>query len=584
MYNPSQNDNYNEWVEIYTNETVNLENFTLCNISILSGYINDSDQETYLNTTYEIPANRHALITDGGSGTQVYYNFNVSNDSSAFHVDSGYLCGGLSNTNNKTLLIKDPNGTIIENVTYAPTAQEGKALCFINNWQACEPTPGYENFINESNETNITKDGSKCDISLIIDTDKEIFDNEAIGYNLIINDLSCNNTGHEIYIDYWAEDLFGNVVRDTVNTTKNITCYLNIDRTWTPDDVIGSEAYTIKANITNPNCNDTNITNNFYEKTIIFRGTEPQEKSYIKIINYTSGAKYGESIDIKVEIYKNSTAKYAVYAYVTNGSSKLSQETTMHVKTKNTLYNMTIPIQLKPNCDSDYANGNQIIVVEGLDLTATATISINGISSANCKTVHTSSGSTYSSSSSSSSVSTTTQNEYEIISYPSEVYIGEEFEVIVRVNASQQKNVSVYSYVHSGKDLVSLGYNNKWLATWNANKRSLLVKIITLTLKNKIKDDAQPGTYNLRVRFVDTKEHDIDRAIIVMKKEVKENITNGTELGNEAGIDVAVKEPGSTGLLTTGMFAAKPVSISKERVFVIMLIIKNIILQLPFVS
>jgi hypothetical protein len=582
MYNPSESESYNEWIEIYINDTVNLENFTLCDVRILPGYVNDSDQKIYKNDTYILPNNSYALITDGGTGTQVYYNFNVSGY--AFHVNSSQLCDGLSNTNNKMLFIKN-NNDVIENLTYAPSAPEGKTLCS-PDWHECEPTPGYMNIfviinetINETdNETNTTINSTidYCDPSIIIETDKGVFENESIEYDLIISDFY--DSVHEIKINYWEEDLFGNVVRAVTNTTKNVTNHLTIGRTWTPDDIIGSEAYVIKANISDTGCNDTNTSNNFYEKNIIFKGSEPEECSYIQIIDSTDTAKYGESVDVKVKIYRNNTAKYAIYTYVTDGSEKISQETTFHAKTKNTLYETTLPIQLKPNCDSGYTNGVKTIVVEGLGLTSTKTINVDGISSSLCKTSNSGGSSSGGSSSSSVALKTSTApktNEYEVVSYPLKVHVSEEFEVIIKINTTYQRNVSVYSYVNSGKDLLSEGYSKKWLATWSANKQSLITKSATLTLKNKIRDDTKPGMYNLRVRFVDTKEHDIDNAIIVLEKEnvTINNTLNVTKSSVKNATNVTTLK--RSALRTTGMAAAGQLSPQKK--LITFLLIKHLI-------
>lgn len=575
MYNPSQSDSCNEWIEIYTNETINLENFTLCDVRIIPGYVNESNQQIYMNVTYELPADSYALLTDGGTGTQVYYNFNASGY--AFHTNSSYLCSGLSNTNNKTLFVKN-NGDIIVNVTYTPSAQEGKTICFINDWYECEPTPGYVNTLvnqthNDTGNYTINETGS-CDPSIIIETNKDVFENESVDYDIIIND---HGETHEVKIYYWVEDLFGNIVRDLTNTTKNVTSHLTIGRTWTPDDIIGSEAYVIKTNISDTGCNDTNVSNNFYEKNIIFRGSEPEECSYIQIIDSPDTVKYGESVDVKIKIYRNSTSKYAIYAYIASGSEKISQETTFHAKSKNTLYETMLPIQLKPNCDSSYSNGVKNIVIEGLGLISTKLINVNGITSSMCKIIY-SSGSSSGSSSSSSSIPTTYSNEYQIISYPLKVHVSEEFEVVIKINTTQQKNISVYSYVHSGKDLLSEGYANKWLSTWNANKKSLITKSETLTLKNKIRDDTVPGIYNLRVRFVDTKEHDVDRSIIVLDKE---NVTINNTLNRTKSLiknnynNTNVTVPKRSVLRTAGMVTADRLSPQKK--LVTFILIKHLI-------
>ncbi|MFH0936169.1 MAG: lamin tail domain-containing protein, partial [Candidatus Woesearchaeota archaeon] len=45
MYNPSDDENYNEWIEIYNNgnEEIDLSLWKLCNKNILSGFVDSSD-------------------------------------------------------------------------------------------------------------------------------------------------------------------------------------------------------------------------------------------------------------------------------------------------------------------------------------------------------------------------------------------------------------------------------------------------------------------------------------------------------------------------------------------------------------
>src|SRR3989338_2649401 len=53
MYSPNQcSDNYCEWVELYnpTNQNISLINWTICGDELLSGYVNHTDSEIYLNT------------------------------------------------------------------------------------------------------------------------------------------------------------------------------------------------------------------------------------------------------------------------------------------------------------------------------------------------------------------------------------------------------------------------------------------------------------------------------------------------------------------------------------------------------
>jgi len=163
MYDPNDTyqckDAYCEYIEIYNNEniTINLTGWKLCNDTLLSGYIDNRSGQNLLINNLTLEPFQYALITDGKSGTLVYYNFNVSDNSLAFHVDGATMCGGL-NENGENISILNSSGGIIDNIHYNKTlgwqeATGGKSLQKINisaentkeNWRACEPTPGREN-------------------------------------------------------------------------------------------------------------------------------------------------------------------------------------------------------------------------------------------------------------------------------------------------------------------------------------------------------------------------------------------------------------------------------------------------------
>ena len=150
MYNPSPeqgNEFYNEWIEIFNDGSdINLKNFSLCGKILFAGYI-DREGNMHRNTSMILEANNYAVISDGGSGTEVYDNFDIDDDALALHVDASTLCGGLSNSG-KTIKLEN-NGNIIDEVTYEDDAEEGYSLELINGnfiqSQDLGGTPGTEN-------------------------------------------------------------------------------------------------------------------------------------------------------------------------------------------------------------------------------------------------------------------------------------------------------------------------------------------------------------------------------------------------------------------------------------------------------
>jgi len=86
MYDPLENDNYNEWIEIYSDENINVENLTICNDTI-----------SISTTNYSINNDSFFIIAD--SDTNISNNYNISNNTKIFLTEGKTLCNyGLSNS------------------------------------------------------------------------------------------------------------------------------------------------------------------------------------------------------------------------------------------------------------------------------------------------------------------------------------------------------------------------------------------------------------------------------------------------------------------------------------------------------
>ncbi len=151
MYHPTQNDNYNEWVEIFnpSNKDFDLTDWSLCGKNLLEGYIDHLDALEKSKQGYTLKPNSFAIITDGGTGTDVYANFNVA-DSLAFHVDASSLCGQLSNSG-KTITLENPIGQLVDSVDYTSEFANGNGKTLelgAGGWTESvsdSGTPGKEN-------------------------------------------------------------------------------------------------------------------------------------------------------------------------------------------------------------------------------------------------------------------------------------------------------------------------------------------------------------------------------------------------------------------------------------------------------
>ena len=169
MYNPETSENYNEWIELYnpTNETINVSGWILSD-----NYAEDIIQGNYDNGNGStiIPPFSYAIITD--HGTEVYENYNISNNTIKLYVDDKSIGNGLGNSGDKIILKNNQNVTIDQIewiVKYsdipgepAQDILEGFTLSRINrtnnsffDFYEGFPTPGKTNRIIERGKTEI---------------------------------------------------------------------------------------------------------------------------------------------------------------------------------------------------------------------------------------------------------------------------------------------------------------------------------------------------------------------------------------------------------------------------------------------
>lgn len=286
MYNPSEDENYNEWIEVYNdgNEEIDLNLWRLCNKAILSGFVNNSDSKEYNNESTILLPSEYGIISDGKSGTQIYNNLNINGK--PFHVDSASLCGGLSNSGDSINLTSDIQNI---NLIYENLAKEDYSIEFYNDkwYQSLElgGTPGKENNEHSDNE-NLEKS----------------------------NDVEESQN----------ED----------NTLKN-------------------------------------------------------ENSNLKIIDIDLGkdnkSKFGDSFMVKINVFKGDTSKYSISLYAQDKEKNLiSKKTKFNVYDKNKEYTLSLPIQLIPNCNNKYKDGEYDIILEGLDALDTSKFSIEGLNDDLC--------------------------------------------------------------------------------------------------------------------------------------------------------------------------------------------------------
>ena len=163
MYHPAENENTNEWIELYnpTSEPLDVSGWMIADEKETDTLQADTDHG---DGTTSIPPGGYAIITD--KGTTIYETYTVAENAIRLSVDDSTLCGyGLNNQKEKIILI-DPIGTPIDAIEWGEdyddvpgsplsSVAEGNSLAryqetdtddtSLDFFECSTPTPGSEN-------------------------------------------------------------------------------------------------------------------------------------------------------------------------------------------------------------------------------------------------------------------------------------------------------------------------------------------------------------------------------------------------------------------------------------------------------
>jgi len=357
--------------------------------------------------------------------------------------------------------------------------------------------------------------GIPCNISLNIGTLKSFYSDEPTVFY-----LNLNNETFPFVIEYWVEDLFGNVVKKPINTTNTNK------KSFSPKLDEPDKAFLIKSRIAFIACNDSNKDDNYAEMLFVVKGEEPAKESKIEIselyLNKDNAIEFGETLKAKLSIYKGDSTKNVISIWAENQKgSKISTETSKITITKKFSENLiTVPVQLKLNCDSKLDEGRHFLVVEGLGIKTKKEFLVKGNLDSLCPEETKPSIETAS--------ETNSKFSYEIISIPLTVENNNEFKTQVLITAKDETMLKIWSYVYRGSKCYSGEREDNLkeiLIRENENK--------TIELENTV-IDAEPGNYKLKVKLLlegQKTEKELTNEIIVIES-VKTQDKGEQELSN----------------------------------------------------
>ncbi|MCX6817947.1 MAG: hypothetical protein NTU57_03750 [Candidatus Aenigmarchaeota archaeon] len=370
MPDPADNcSDCSEWLEIFISEPVEAESLML----------ETGKYQTIISIS--LSAGEYLLITRNASVFGEMWN-----TEGAKLLESKSM--RLTNTGNNITLYKDL--VAIQSIVYSgPDVNVSYGICADALVQQNVSTPGHENICasEPSNQTNETGADS-CDVSIAIASEQFFNSGEKQNYLLLLKDESC--VEKDVVIEYWIEDLFGEHIKAKHNSTTVMECDENISREWTPPATKGTEAYRIMAQLSVFGCNDTDASNNHADKIVVVGGEPLAKESSIKILEIDAGsdkkAKFGDVVDIVVNVYKGDTTKSSIDIWIENAAGTKIAKANLNVYEKFSNQTVTVPLQINPNCDGNYANGSYAIRIEGLDSQDYGELKIEGQATSLCKT------------------------------------------------------------------------------------------------------------------------------------------------------------------------------------------------------
>jgi hypothetical protein len=266
-----------------------------------------------------------------------------------------------------------------------------------------------------------------------------------------------NNEGYEKISLYYNDNLIDNVsYSDSVEGTS----YAKINGEW-------------KLSVPSPGSG-----NSVGEKSSSI------EIEAIEDLGSDDEAKYGQIIRARLKVYKGDSSKNMIKLWAEDKKGKeISKQSKVMLYDKYNDYSLTIPVQLKSNCNNEFEEGDVTLFAEGLDTDDDYEFEIKGKEEENCEEI---------------SVENSSKKkgfEYSIVSKPTVVLAGENFETKVKLenNEDSDIDIEIWSYVYSG--------NKCYSGEREENKQSFSLEAnssIEVELANKVEE---AGNFNFKVKI-----------------------------------------------------------------------------------
>jgi hypothetical protein len=487
VYDPVGKDRGYEWVEIYSNETVNLQGWSFVE--------NGKDHRLELiNGSWDLLG--YAVIVDNPDfflGNFSKYNGTLFDSSFSLRNSGEYLA------------LRDSEGMIKADINYSSGWGGTKGslekidyfgLDTAENWGSSlnsSGTPGSQNTLYGS-----------CDTLIDVVLEKDVWEQAKVRWK-----VKMEGVEDESNFAYWVESPTGEIVKKLV--TKNVNASGNYGYFRKTFKEAGG--YVIVANLTKVNCHDINVDNNIIRKAVIItaRGVEAAEnkESSLSIIDIApSSIEFGDSIQVRMGLYRGNTGKFAVNVYVEDSSGKkVSEKSTIHLKQKYVSTIVRVPILLDDNCNKK--SGKYKVVVEGFGLSDSKKVEISAI---NCNPE-------------AGNVEKSKSVAYRVIEQEDSIEAGENLKISVEIKNDQKlREYKIWGYIYRGSKCYSCQNNTV--------ARDVDVRVVRLDKEEtKIIDLLMPsdgkmeGEYKIKIKInKDNQKTDKEITSVIKVKPVTEEI------------------------------------------------------------
>ncbi|MGC8885147.1 MAG: lamin tail domain-containing protein [Candidatus Nanoarchaeia archaeon] len=502
MPNPSGLEPAGEWIELYSDQQVDLQNWS----------VKDEKNTSY---TFSLSFDGFAILACNESVFRTNFPNVTVPIFSLNCTGKGWL-----NNGNETLYLYDENSSLIDDVSWFGTKENYSISKCQTKWLNTSPSPGSPNFCQE-------------DVSLEIYLAPKIMLGQKYSplFKIkILNKKNCSEK-EDVVVEYNITDENGTLVLSNVSNISIESCdYVSVGF-WQPNS---TGNFTLSGKINFTTSENANLSNDFATANITVLPFP------LQILYYPQTVSFGSLnfLFVKIELEdlltnyfgtNQSDLRFLVYnldeyvlrdfsnniIYSVKGCNSSFAIEAKNLSANSTLF-LSLPFFTTPNCNNYYSSKNYSFGIRAYKLSKQAcptscsfncidlgqiSVYVSGVNPSLCpKTeyIYSESKTSTKDNAKSTNNAESTNTIIEIMSHPKFAHQGQtitlNFKIINSENVS--KEFDVYSYIFSGLKLISEG-------NWTSNKMHVIIgpnSSLDLNLNNTIRRDAEPGNYSWRVR------------------------------------------------------------------------------------